>query len=403
MAGRGTDILLGGNPEGLALDEALQRGIDPEEQEEEYREILRPLKAQCDRDREVVVDLGGLHIIGTERHEARRIDNQLRGRSGRQGDPGSSRFYVSLEDEIMRRFGGDRIKQLMEWAGLEDDVPIENNLVTKSLENAQVKVEAYNFDIRKHLVEYDDVMNTQRTVIYGERRKILEGADLRANILAMLRQETEELIEVHLQARESEDWDVEGLFNELGVMLPPIEGLTMDEARGMTRDEVKEFLVQHAGAVYEAREQELGPESMRVLERLVMLTTIDALWVEHLTTMEDMRQGIGLRAYAQTDPLVAYKQEGFKLFSELRDNIRHNVARSIFRANLVRQQAPPPLVQNVQTNREEVPEPVAAGAKPASAPRPAAAGPTPNGARKVGRNDPCWCGSGKKYKRCHGA
>ncbi len=405
MAGRGTDILLGGNPEGLALDEALRREIDPEAQPEEFQTLLRPLKQRCDSDRASVVEEGGLHIIGTERHEARRIDNQLRGRAGRQGDPGSSRFYVSLEDDIMRRFGGDRIKALMEWAGLEDDIPIENRLVTKSIENAQTKVEAYNFDIRKHLVEYDDVMNTQRTTIYGERRKVLEGADLRANILEMVQRELDELVDVHLQGRESEEWDVEGLFNELSTVLPPLEGFTMENARNMTREEVRELLQDHASAMYRAKEEAAGPEMMRILERIVMLQTIDALWVEHLTAMEDMRQGIGLRAYGQSDPLVAYKREGFQMFGDLRDNIRHNVARSIFRANLVRQPAPAPLVQSVRTNRDEAPQPVPAGARPAGRAVQPASRTAPLGApaRKIGRNDPCWCGSGKKYKRCHGA
>ena len=398
MAGRGTDILLGGNPEGLALPEAAGRGIDPDAQPEAYSEILAEMKRQCEGEHQEVVALGGLHIIGTERHEARRIDNQLRGRAGRQGDPGSSRFYVSLEDDILRRFGGDRIKGLMDWAGLEDDIPIEHGMVTKSIENAQTKIEAYNFDIRKHLVEYDDVMNTQRGTIYSERSKVLAGADLKANIVGMVRQEISDLAELHLQGRESEEWDVEGLFVELGAMLPPIPGFSEERVHLMTHQEAEEALLAHSDQVYEAKEGELGPDQMRLLERLVMLRTIDALWVEHLTAMEDMRQGIGWRALAQTDPLVAYKREAFDMYQQLQASIQRNIAHTIFRVNLVQEPAPAAMVRNVRTNREEN----GAGGNGAAAVAGAQRQPVTVG-RKPGRNDPCWCGSGKKYKRCHGA
>ncbi|HLC30845.1 MAG TPA: preprotein translocase subunit SecA, partial [Dehalococcoidia bacterium] len=282
MAGRGTDILLGGNPEGLALEEALRRNIDPEQQTEEYQKILAKMKGECAQDHERVVALAGLHILGTERHESRRIDNQLRGRSGRQGDPGSSRFYVSLEDDILRRFGGDRIKGFMEWAGLEDDVPIEHSWVSKSLENAQTKVEGFNFDIRKHLVEYDDVMNTQRETIYAERRKVLEGADLKANVQGMLHDAISQAVEAHLQGRDSRDWDLEGLFVEIEAIFPSPPDLSEEQAGLMTRGEVEEALLDYADALYEAREEELGPEQMRVLERMVVLHTIDSLWIQHL-------------------------------------------------------------------------------------------------------------------------
>jgi len=394
MAGRGTDILLGGNPEGLALEEALRRNIDPEQQTEEYQKILVKMKDECAQDHERVVALAGLHILGTERHESRRIDNQLRGRSGRQGDPGSSRFYVSLEDDILRRFGGDRIKGFMEWAGLEDDVPIEHSWVSKSLENAQTKVEGFNFDIRKHLVEYDDVMNTQRETIYAERRKVLEGADLKVNVQGMLHDAISNVVEAHLQGRDSRDWDLEGLFAEIEAIFPSPPDLSEEQADLMTREEVEEALLDYADALYEAREEELGPEQMRVLERMVVLHTIDSLWIQHLTEMDDMRQGIGLRAVAQTDPLVAYKREAFEMYRELQENIQRNIARAILRVNIVRQQAPARMVRNVRTNRDGE---AGAGVAGGQAGQPVVAG------RKLGRNDPCWCGSGKKYKRCHGA
>ncbi len=410
MAGRGTDILLGGNPEGLALDEARRKGIEPEVQVDDYQTILSHMQALCGDERDQVRNRGGLHILGTERHEARRIDNQLRGRAGRQGDPGSSRFYMSLEDDIMRRFGGDRIKRIMEWAGLEDDQPIEHGMVNKSIENAQSKVEAYNFDIRKHLVDYDDVMNTQRAKIYEERRKILEGLDLRENIEEMAAGEIEQLVNQYLTDRNSDDWDTESLWTELNTMFPePPAGLDPDKLRLMSRDEVEEALQEWAEDLYDQREEEYGRAPLAMLERLVLLRAIDSLWVEHLTSMENLRQGIGLRAYAQTDPLVAYKQEAFKMYDELRNAIEQNVARTIFRVQLVREPgtpppAPtPPLVQNVTTNREPeapagLPMPPPLGRPPV--PQRAPAGPPANA--KLGRNDVCWCGSGQKYKRCHG-
>ena len=409
MAGRGTDIVLGGNPDGLAFQEALRHNIDPEDEEGEYPRILAALRTESAEDHKRVVNAGGLHIIGTERHEARRIDNQLRGRAGRQGDPGSSRFYVSLEDDVMRRFGGDRIRQFMDWAGLEDDVPIEHALVNKSLENAQTKVESHNFDIRKHLVDYDDVMNTQRTWVYQERHKILEGADLRSNVLEMVHGELTFLMNTYLQGRDSEDWDIEGLFMELGGLLPEIPGLTVDDFRLMTRSEAEETLHTHADSAYEAREGNLGEEHTRLLERLVLLQTIDNLWVSHLTAIEEMRQGIGLRAVAQTDPLVAYKREAYQMYEELRENIRRTVARTIYRVSLIQQQqTPAPVAQNVQTNQSQralgqgaaVPaSPFGRQAQPARQTAPA----TPGQGRKLGRNEICWCGSGRKFKRCHGA
>ena len=365
MAGRGTDIILGGNP----------AGRDPDEWLEEHNKV---------------VELGGLHIIGTERHEARRIDNQLRGRSGRQGDQGSSRFYVSLEDEIMRRFGGDRIKSFMEWAGLEDDVPIEHSLINKSIEGAQTKVEGYNFDIRKHLVDYDDVMNTQREVIYAERRKILGGSDLKANIQAMVEDELQGLMASYLGDANGEESNLAGLLAEINAIMPVPPHITEESLAAMGRSEVEEALLDLAHELYEQKEQELGAENMRILERLVMLNIIDRQWVEHLTAMENMREGIGLRAYGQIDPLVAYKREGHSMYQELQSTIQRTIGRTIFHVNLVRE-AMPRRPQPTATNRGD-------GSGPAGRPLdPVRAG------KKVGRNDPCPCGSGKKYKKCHGA
>jgi preprotein translocase subunit SecA len=355
MAGRGVDIILGGNPEGQ--DEA--------EWQEKHNKV---------------VALGGLHVIGTERHEARRIDNQLRGRTGRQGDPGSSRFYVSLGDDVVRRFGGDRIKGFMEWAGMDEDTPIENKLVNHAIENSQVKVEGYHFDMRKHLVEYDDVINKHREVIYSERRKLLEGADLKANILSMVREELQGIVAAYHTGGYGEGWDVDGLVGEVSTILPLPPELNAAALSPMKPKEIEDRLIELAEALYEQREKELGPENMRILERLVMLRTIDNLWVEHLTAMEHMREGIGLVAVGQRDPLVAYKTEGHAMFQGLLSDIQHAVVHTIYHVGITRQEAPP-----------KPPAPVQAGGKQQKV-----------GGKKVGRNDPCPCGSGKKYKHCCG-
>ncbi len=334
---------------------------------------------------EDIAQKGGLHIIGTERHEARRIDNQLRGRSGRQGDPGSSRFYVSLEDEVMRRFGGDRIKSVMEWAGMDEDTPIENRLVNRAIESAQVRVEGYHFDIRKHLVEYDDVINKQRELIYGERKKILSGADLKSNILSMVREEIQGLVTTRLASEHGIGWDIEGLIGETSTILPLPPALNASALSQLKPKQIEDKLIERAEAFYEEREKELGSDNMRMLERLVMLRTIDSLWIEHLTMMENMRQGIGLHAVAQRDPLVAYKREGHNMFQSLLSAIQHDVAHTIYRVGI---------------GKREVPQgqaaPVQAGGDGSKKQR------LKVGGKKVGRNDPCPCGSGKKYKHCCG-
>jgi preprotein translocase subunit SecA len=367
MAGRGVDIVLGGKEPA--------NGDAPERREWQQKHNK-------------VVGLGGLHVLGTERHEARRIDNQLRGRSGRQGDPGSTRFYLSLEDEILRRFGGDRIKSIMSWAGLDEDTPIENALLSNRIADVQKRVEGYHFDMRKHLVEYDDVVNKHREVIYGERRKILSGADLKANILSMVGQEIQAMVAHHLADELGIDQDVKGLLNDLATIFPLPPAVNESDLAQLKPKQIIERLTELAEAFYEQREQELGADSMRALERLVMLRTIDSLWVEHLTAMEDVRQGIGLMAVGQRDPLVAYKRQGHNLFQNLLDSIQHDVVHTIYHVGIVRKEAPPapsPMVR------------VAAGAT-GGIKKPAAkvAG------HKVGRNDSCPCGSGKKYKKCCG-
>ena len=371
MAGRGTDIVLGGRPDETTTEEEWQRLHDQ------------------------VLGLGGLHIIGTERHEARRIDNQLRGRAGRQGDPGSSSFYVALDDDLMRRFGGDRIKSIMDFAGLDDVVPLEHKMLSKSIEGAQVKVEAYHFDIRKHLVEYDDVINTHRDVIYGERDKILGGADLRANVLSMVERGVRDIVDGYLDDTAPENWDTESMVKELAAVLPlPAELSNPNRIAEMDPEEIDDRLISHARDVYDLMEERLTPETMRAIERHLMLRTLDVNWVQHLTAMENLRQGIGLQAYGQRDPLVMYKREGHETFQRLQDRIQHDIVHSIYHVGVaqggIRQAAKSPAnsknagpMGRVQptSNRTRVPA----------------------GNRKIGRNEPCYCGNGKKYKRCHGA
>ncbi len=386
MAGRGVDILLGGNPNGLINEILESHKIDPLLAEpDQVASAQREAERICAEDKQRVLSLGGLHILGTERHEARRIDNQLRGRAGRQGDPGSSRFFVSLEDDLMRRFGGTNIASLMDRFGLEDDVPIEHGMVSKAIENAQVKVEGYNFDLRKHVVEYDDVLNKQRAIIYGERRKILDKADLRANILDMVRTEIQGIVETYTSTANAEDWDLEAIAMSLRAILPAAPAYAPPALQGLSRDEILDVILSFAESAYDEKEEQVSPEILRQIERLLMLQVIDRLWVDHLTAIDDLRQGIGLRAYGQRDPLVEYKSEAYNMFQGLLAAIRHDVSHAIYHVSLQREPPKAP-VRAVQTNREEV-----------EAPRDPA-----RATRKIGRNDPCPCGSGKKYKRCHG-
>ena len=373
MAGRGTDIVLGGNPAGLDLD--------PKQWEAEHNKV---------------VELGGLHIIGTERHEARRIDDQLRGRSGRQGDPGSSRFYVALDDDLMRRFGGDRIRSIMDWAGFDDDVPIENKLISKTIEGAQVKVEAYHFDQRKHLVEYDDVINAHREIIYGERDKILGGIDLKANIQSMIEEEIQGITQEYLGDQNPHNRDAEAMVSELSSIIPLSNDFGDSELLAQTPvEETEERLIDHSKTVYDYLEGQLSPESMRTVEKQLMLRALDSNWVQHLTTMENLRQGIGLHAYGQRDPLVMYKTEGHRMYEDLRSRIQHDIVHTIFHLGI-------DTSGNGNTRRAKSKIPAGNGSVMARVVSSRSAEPVNAGSRKVGRNEPCPCGSGKKYKRCHG-
>ncbi|MHB1414207.1 MAG: preprotein translocase subunit SecA [Chloroflexota bacterium] len=384
MAGRGVDILLGGNPEGLMDDIMRKQGVDPREASPEQVEAARQEALQtCSADKEKILALGGLHVLGTERHEARRIDNQLRGRAGRQGDPGSSRFYVSLGDELMRRFGGQNIAGLMDRFGLEEDTPIEHGLVSKAIENAQTKVEGYNFDIRKHVVQYDDVMNKHREVIYTQRKRVLSEENLKPIVLDMIDEELTDLVNSYATGSYSEEWDTEGLTKALLRIVPPF-GMTPEDLERLSQEEVLQAVLDEAHQAYEAKERDLGEEMMRRLERLVMLHIIDKLWIDHLTSMDELREGIGLRAYGQRDPLVEYKGEAYRTFQELMATIKRDIAHMIYQATFQRE-APPPPPRPIMTNR-----PAAAKGEPVRT------------GHKVGRNDPCPCGSGKKYKKCCG-
>ena len=460
MAGRGTDILLGGNPAGLASEILHKRGLNPAEVDRAtYDEALAEAKAVCDEDHERVVSAGGLHIIGTERHESRRIDNQLRGRAGRQGDPGTSRFYLSLDDDLMKRFASDRVAGLMERMGLEDDVAIESRLVSKTIESAQSRVEGFNFDIRKRVVEFDDVINKQRETIYAERDKVLRNEDLGETIVGFLDEEIDALLDQFAGGETDGDWNLEGLSAALRAMGLDGPGTSEDELWEVGgKEALREHLHELVDAKLEEKEQEVGEADWTMIERLVLLRTIDSLWVEHLTELDDMRRGIGLRGYAQQDPLNEFRREAFALYTELRDLIRHQLANTIFRVTITREPAPPPMPlpmpdastlaelsdgsgdgsngdgratrrtgartaagggaaaagpasaiaqglpsgPSVQGVRESLgDEVVGGGAGPSGAPGALRPGYTPTGER-IGRNDTCFCGSGLKYKRCHG-
>ncbi len=450
MAGRGVDILLGGNPEGIARDNLRRAGHDLTALEPGvWEQALAEAKAQCAADRELVVAAGGLHVVGTERHEARRIDNQLRGRAGRQGDPGSSRFYVGLDDDLMRRFGGERVAGLMQRLGVEEDVPIEANLISKSLENAQTRVEGYNFDIRKHVLEFDDVVNKQREVIYDQRRRILSEPTLRPTVLDMVSSQIERLVGNFAPDGYDATRDLAALYAALNAILPMPPEIDADDWQTMTTAQITKQVGDYAERLYDQRAQANGQEILRQLssegltleglaqrpdpfhvtlygrvvealgggvddelarvslrqippdaqqavlsgivqgaalyrDRMVMLRAVDERWVRHLTDLDALREGIGLRAIAQVQPIVAYKKEAHAMYMELLESIENDIVHAIFKVDVVRQQQPARRV--VQTNRSEN----GAGQQPAKRSSPT-----------VGRNDPCWCGSGKKYKHCH--
>ncbi len=420
MAGRGVDILLGGNPEGLTAREVAASGLTPgtEEFAARYAELLPKYEAECRAEGEKVRELGGLYVIGSERHESRRIDNQLRGRSGRQGDPGESRFYLSLEDELMRIFASGAVSWVMNRA-IPEDVPIEAKMVTRAIEKAQTTVEQRNAEIRKNVLKYDEVMNQQRKVIYQRRDQILEGADLKEEALEYLAEATDATIETYCVADFSEEWDVEGLLAEIRTFWPT--QLTEEQVRACSStDEIYELLMSEAKAHYEAREAEFGPEVMREVERQVMLRVIDQRWREHLQEMDYLQEGINLRAMGQKDPLVEWQREGFEMFGQMMKGIATDFARYVMHVQVqVAQPLAAAPLQNVQYSApDEVP---GAGVQAAAAAAAASGELDPEAAAaadaapvtqapvvkdgvydKVGRNEPCPCGSGKKFKLCHG-
>ena len=393
MAGRGTDIVLGGNPEGLAHSEA-----DPETEPEAYQAAFERYQETCAREREEVLTLGGLHILGTERHESRRVDNQLRGRSGRQGDPGSSRFYLSLEDDLMRIFGSDRIQGLMGRLGMEEGEAIEHGMVSKAIERAQTQVEGRNFETRKHLLEYDDVMNKQREAIYKLRRDILEGREGRDYVMGLAEDILDGLLDLHCPEKsDPQDWDLTGLRTEmLAYFNVNAGGMNLDE---LGIDELRETLWKIIEERYAEKESRHDPEVIRGFERAIMLQSVDTAWKDHLLALDHLKEGIGLRGYGQRDPLQEYKKESFDLFDMMRERVENDIVQKLFRfepmteeqviEQRVRQQRAAPRIELSAPPKVE-------GQRPQ---QPAAN----RGEVKVGRNDPCPCGSGKKYKKCHGA
>jgi preprotein translocase subunit SecA len=386
MAGRGTDIVLGGNPAGLASEALRVRGLNPAEVDAAtYAEALAEAERSCATDREIVLAAGGLRILGTERHDSRRIDNQLRGRAGRQGDPGSSRFYLSLEDDLMKRFAGERVIGLMDRLGFDETQDLESSMVSRTIEGAQTRVEGYNFDIRKRVVEFDDVINKQRATVYGERNRVLHGDDLNLTVEDSLRAESRSIVMTHCPPGLPGDWNLEALRGDLRrAGIEPPEGLDNIVEDALLIDAIEVAALE----ALNKKAAEFGPEIWPRVLRAVILRSIDQLWVEHLTEVDDLRRGIGLRGYAQEDPLNAFKKEAFKLYDEFQGLIRVSIGRSILRVSVVQQEAPrPKIVATSSASTTSAPAP--------KAPVVAAAG--------VGRNDPCPCGSGKKYKKCHGA
>src|SRR5579883_847056 len=457
MAGRGTDILLGGNAEFMTKDSAIRQKVAERLSAEEtkyvadehfyyfshhdqfYRvrrdkwdEIYTAYKQETDAEHDEVVKLGGLFIVGTERHDSRRIDNQLRGRAGRQGDPGASRFFLSLQDDLLRIFGGERMQNLMLRLGMEEDVPIESRLITKRIQKAQEAVEAQNFEARKHLLEYDDVNNKQRQAVYGMRRQLLEGIDQKERILEMVRGIVEQfLVERCPEDKHPDTWDLSALRNDIlsqfGVKIEP------SEMASQTRVELEDLIFNRLQQRYQEKEDLVGPDVMRQTERIVMLQVIDNQWKDHLLSMDELKQGIGNRAYGQNDPLVEYKKESYDLFTAMMDRIEDETVRYLFFLQVTHGTQPPPgpypeaedeeevsyepperpepsdqqrlaaksqvedFTRNIQRKKEKELEQLQFGGDGSNGPKQVMSG------AKVGRNDPCPCGSGKKYKKCHGA
>ncbi|MDO9210122.1 MAG: preprotein translocase subunit SecA [Deltaproteobacteria bacterium] len=393
MAGRGTDIMLGGNPEMLVREEALRRKVDLSTDPEGFRKILEEMRALTSQEYRKVIEAGGLHVLGTERHESRRIDNQLRGRSGRQGDPGTSRFYLSLEDDLLRIFGSQRISGVMSRLGMEEGQPIEHSLISRAIENAQKRVEAHNFDIRKHLLEYDDVMNKQREVIYDQRKRVLAQDGVAEEIQELITELAEEIVDsIADEKTYPEEWDYRRLNESLMRLFSFGLSIRPEDTQNMTREKLWEKVVAQAKEVYGGKGAEFGPEAMGHLEQVIYLQSIDTLWKEHLMAMDHLKEGIGLRGYGQRNPLQEYQKEGYAMFMDLIQRIKEETIQKLFRVQIARPQEvaqfeavrKQPLILSRGEEVEEKQQPVKREGK------------------KVGRNDPCPCGSGKKYKKCHG-
>jgi preprotein translocase subunit SecA len=458
MAGRGTDILLGGNPEHLAASEVRQRGLDPEEHADEYDKALEDVmprwKEACDEEADEVVEAGGLYVLGTERHESRRIDNQLRGRSGRQGDPGESRFYLSLQDELMRRFRAGAVEAVMDRFNIPEDVPIESKMVSKQIKSAQTQIEGQNAEIRKNVLKYDEVLNKQRQVIYAERKRVLNGEDLNEQVQHMIGDVITAYVTGATSEGYAEDWDLDQLWTSLkqlypvGITVEDLEEESGGERAGMDAEFLTARLVEDAQAAYGRREEELGSEATRQLERQVLLAVIDRKWREHLYEMDYLQEGVGLRAYAQRDPLVEYQREGFDMFAQMMDGIKEETVGFLFNLEVQVEEAPaagaptapsvplpdsepqieirakglggsqtPRALQysaptidgagGVMVEKEQDDAPALGLGSGGATPPGARRRPSPSGQAASGggpsRNAPCPCGSGKKYKRCHGA
>lgn len=409
MAGRGTDIILGGNPEFLAKHDMKKQGYPDsmlskvssfEETDDSdilearlvYKKLFEKYERECERDRQKVLEVGGLHIIGTERHESRRIDNQLRGRAGRQGDPGSSRFYISLEDDLMRLFGSDKIRDIVERIGMDEEQAIEYGMLSRQIEQAQKRVEGSNFDTRRHVLQYDDVMNIQRETIYSQRRRVLEGENIKDSILDMLEMFIEDTIANFTEGLDNpEDWNIEGILKYLESVFLAKGAIKISENQvyDLTRESLKTKILDKAIELYEQKEEEVGSDIMREAERVILLRTVDEKWTDHIDAMDQLRQGIGLRAYGQRDPVIEYKLEGYEMFQEMVTNIQADTLRGIYSMK----------IESEAPKREMVAKPIRAthGRDEEKPKKPIVKGP------KIGRNDPCPCGSGRKYKKCCGS
>ena len=393
MAGRGTDILLGGNLKFLAKTFVKEEG-DEQEMQKAAEKALEVVQ----KEKEKVIQVGGLHVLGTERHEARRIDNQLRGRSGRQGDPGSSRFYLSLEDDLLRIFGSERISGIMDRFGMEEDQPIEHRLVTKAIENAQRKVEAHNFEIRKHLIEYDDVMNKQREVIYSQRRDVLTSESLKESVTEMIEEQAEGIVDLYSDEKQHpEDWDLKGLQDAVYQQFSFRWAVPSVENDGLNRNGLKELVLQGAKDIYQKKEEELGEGMLRYLEKVIMLQSIDYHWKDHLLAIDQLKEGIGLRGYGQKDPRIEYQKEAYQMFLDMLERIKRDTVEKLFAVQIAREQE----AKEIRAERKQT-FILSRGEAAQSG------GETESGkgltfrrdGKKVGRNDPCPCGSGKKYKKC---